>query len=221
MTIPEELRIALYPLGLISTFAFTLRFIIQWIQSEKAHQSTVTPHFWWISLFGNGSLLIHSLIQGQFFICLIQGANGVISWRNLNLMGKKENRWKLSFVFFLFTVVIFSTTSLFWLLSNGVWARIPVHILQTEKILSSTLLNGVGFLGIALFNSRFWIQWIFAEKSHTSKLESSFWQLSLLGALLSTLYFALIGDYINLIGPLFGIIPYFRNLILIRKLNDS
>lgn len=217
MIISEELRIALYPLGLISTVAFTLRFLIQWLQSEKAHRSTVSSTFWWISLAGNLSLLFHSLIQGQYFICLVQGINGVIAVRNINLMEEKKLQWDLSSVLFQLGAVSLSITGLFWMFSNQAWFRTPIHMFQTSLIAPSFLWNVIGFLGVTLFASRFWVQWIHAERSHTSSLERPFWWLSLIGASLSILYFTLIQDYINLIGPLFGMIPYCRNLILMRK----
>ena len=217
MIISEELRIALYPLGLISTIAFTLRFLIQWLQSEKAHKSTVSSTFWWISFAGNLSLLFHSLIQGQYFICLIQGVNGVIAIRNINLMKEKSLQWSLSNVFFQLLAVTLSITGLFWMFSNQAWFRTPIHAFQPSLIAPSFIWNVIGFLGVTLFASRFWVQWIQAERSHSSTLERPFWWLSLIGASLSILYFSLIQDYINLIGPLFGMIPYCRNLILMRK----
>lgn len=215
MVISEELRVILYPLGLISTLCFTLRFLVQWLQSERAGRSIVSRPFWWISLLGNGSLLIHSLIQGQYFICLVQGVNGVIAARNLNLMQPKT--WTLSTVLLQLGAVFIFITLLFFFFSPEAWWRTPVHAMQTALIAPSYGWNLIGFLGVVLFASRFWMQWIFAELTHTSQLPSCFWWLSLVGACLSILYFGAIQDYINLVGPLFGLIPYARNLILLRR----
>ena len=33
-------------------------------------------------------------------------------------------------------------------------------------------------------------------------------------------YFAVIGDLVNIVGPLFGLIPAIRNLILIKRSNE-
>lgn len=217
MIISESLRIALYPLGLISTIAFTLRFLIQWLQSEKAHKSTVSQTFWWISLAGNLSLLFHSLVQGQYFICVVQGINGVVAVRNINLMEEKKLQWKLSTVLIQLGAAVLSITGLFLIFSSQAWFRTPIHSFQTSLIAPSFIMNVIGFLGVTLFASRFWVQWVQAECSHTSSLERPFWWLSLIGASLSIVYFALIQDYINLVGPLFGMIPYCRNLMLMRK----
>lgn len=215
MVISEELRVALYPLGLISTLSFTLRFLFQWIQSEKAHRSVVSAPFWWISLIGNISLLIHSLIQGQYFICLVQGINGVIAVRNINLMKKKQ--WKFSFVLMQLASTLVLITALFWLFSNEAWFRTPIHAFQLATVAPSFGWSLLGILGVVLFASRFWVQWFQAERSHTSTLNGPFWWLSLIGASFSILYFAAIQDYINLVGPLFGLIPYLRNLMLLRR----
>lgn len=217
MVIPEHIRIILYPLGILSTFAFTGRFLIQWMQSEKAHRSIVTPSFWWLSIFGNVSLGVHALVQGQFFVCLVQAINGVIAARNLNLMSKSH--WRLFTVVMMLGCSIAIPTLLFWVFSSEDWFRIPVHAYQKNGLHVSPILHFVGALGIILFASRFWIQWIQAEKAQSSTLERPFWYLSLTGALLSVVYFAFIRDYINLAGPLFGLIPYFRNLMLLRDSN--
>ncbi|QLH36144.1 MAG: lipid-A-disaccharide synthase N-terminal domain-containing protein [Parachlamydiaceae bacterium] len=74
-----------------------------------------------------------------------------------------------------------------------------------------------GFAGLILFNSRFWIQWWHAEQTQTSTLGRSFWWISLAGALCSIAYFARIQDPVNLIGPVIGMIPYVRNLMLLHK----
>ena len=219
----DEWRIFLYPLGFLSGLAFGARFIIQWLQSEKAKQSIVTRSFWKLSLVGNLLLMLHSFIQVQFHVCLIQACNAVISWRNLNLM--QTRRPPISFVTvlglltasILITCLVFAIQESFFINVGG-WFRIPVAPWQTEATSSVPIAwHAIGTLGYLLFSSRFWIQWWQAERSHASVLPRSFWYLSLAGAVLSIFYFIRIADSVNLIGPLIGIIPYVRNLMLINK----
>ena len=218
----EELRALLYPLGLFSALAFTLRFIVQWLQSEKAKRSLVTASFWRLSMLGNLTLGLHALIQGQFPILLVQALNSVISWRNLNLMQEPSQQWSLSSTIQFLCLSTLLSALLFWFITpDGDWFRIPLHPLQNLSTSLSWLWHLFGTLGIVLFASRFWIQWIQAELAQKSTLESSFWWLSIIGALFSILYFALMRDYVNLVGPLFGLIPYCRNLALLRKANSS
>lgn len=217
MVIPEEVRSALYPLGIISTVAFTLRFLIQWMQSEKAGYSVVSAPFWWLSLLGNIALGVHSLIQGQFPVCAVQSVNAAIACRNLNLMQPHTKQWKLKTTVTLIIASFMLSIALFWFFSQDDWVRIPTHTYQTSATSLSYIWHGIGALGVVLFASRFWVQWIQAELAHESLLKGPFWWLSLVGAFFSILYFAAISDYINLVGPLFGLIPYCRNLMLLRK----
>lgn len=203
-------RIALYPLGWISAFAFGSRFLIQWLASEKAGR-TLTPRlFWQLSLLGNLSLAFHSWIQLQYPVCLVQSINAVISWRNLN---PYKSRWLV--VFLLFLAVGLSTT-LFWQ-QGGEWMRIPIHSYQQELLTFSLQWHLVGALGTFLFALRFWIQWFEVEKYGNTELQPIFWWISIAGALLSLIYFISIYDPVNAIGPLFGMIPFIRNLMLSRK----
>lgn len=219
----DEWRTFLYPLGFLSGIAFGARFIIQWLQSEKAGKSIVPRSFWELSLLGNLLLLIHSFIQVQYPICIIQVCNAVISWRNLNLMQSKRPPVSLSAVIELLAGSILLISLAFaaqsWFIGEeGSWLRIPKAPWQTSAADPISLFwHALGTVGTILFSSRFWIQWWFAERSHASNLPLSFWWLSLSGALLSIAYFIRIGDSVNLIGPLLGLIPYIRNLMLMRK----
>ncbi|MFI0434808.1 MAG: lipid-A-disaccharide synthase N-terminal domain-containing protein [Parachlamydiaceae bacterium] len=223
----DEWRSFLYPLGFLSSLAFGARFIIQWLQSEKAHKSVVPKSFWQISLIGNMLLLIHSFIQVQFHVCIVQGFNAVISWRNLNLMQEQKPTLSLQSVCLLLMCSAFFITLAFAvqdvvLMREFDWFRIPTAPWQSSSAPLAPLfwhfLGGTAFL---LFSSRFWVQWWFAEKAHTSYFPPCFWWLSLIGAILSIAYFLRIHDTVNLIGPLFGFIPYVRNLMLQSKIKSG
>lgn len=212
----EEWRVILYPLGFFSAFVFGGRFIVQWLQSEKLGKSVVTPLFWKISLIGNISLALHAFIQMQFHVCLIQVCSTIISWRNLSF--KKPNTFLSSFqkTLVMLCMGVFLVILAF-LVQGDYWFRTPPSILYAEAIKVSFGWHLIGFLGYGLFSSRFWIQWWMAEKQEKSYLPLSFWWLSLIGAILSCLYFLSIHDVVNMMGPLIGLIPYVRNLMLIYK----
>ncbi len=178
----DQWREWLYPLGFISSLMFSARFILQWIQSEKAQKSVVTPSFWKFSLIGNILLSIHALIQIQFHVCLIQASNAVISWRNLNLMKKRKVTIPLLFTLFIMfltmaTVVGFYTFQSFYLPEeSSAWFRSPF----SEEMIHP-LWHLLGVVGLLLFNSRFWIQWWDAERLQESRLGPLFWWTSLVG----------------------------------------
>jgi lipid-A-disaccharide synthase-like uncharacterized protein len=219
----DEWRTFLYPLGFLSAFTFAARFIVQWVQSEKAQRSVVPRLFWQLSLCGNLLLLLHSFIQVQYPICLMQAINAVISWRNLNLMQTQHSpvtfrtaRWLLMGACVLTTLGFIAQD--WMLMQGGQWFRVPTAPWQKVSIHSiSPLWHGLGAIGYLLFCSRFWVQWWLAEKAQASHLPLSFWWLSLSGALLSMTYFVYTRDSVNLLGPSLGLIQYIRNLMLIYK----
>src|SRR5262245_49448036 len=117
-------REILYPLGYLSAFAFTARFLVQWINSELQQKSVVTRAFWRLSLLGNLLLMIHTFLQLQYHVCIVQACNAIISWRNLNLMESKAHQWKFQSVLKLFVGGCIAITAGFvlqgYVLSNGV-----------------------------------------------------------------------------------------------------
>lgn len=220
-----EWREFLYPLGFLSSIAFGARFSLQWLYSEYRGKSTVTKGFWVLSLVGNILLLIHATIQLQYHVAIVQSCNSVISWRNLNLMGAPARRVERKTVVAAMLTLSVAMTFLFYFSTSAVssdnvtWFRVPTHSLTLWSSPSSTpfALHLFGFVGIALFSSRFWVQWWLAEREKKSYLGKSFWWLSLIGDLMSIIYFAYIGDSVNFVGPALGTIPYLRNLMLLYK----
>lgn len=214
----DDWRVFLYPLGFLSTVAFGVRFIVQWIGSEIEGRSIVPRSFWQISLIGNTLLLVHSFIQLQYHVCIIQAGNAVISWRNLNLMYPPSEQVSFRSVLMLLASMLSLTTLAFAVHADSSWFRIPTAPWQdAAQEPLSFLWHIIGFTGFALFSSRFWVQWWNAEKQHESLLGPAFWWLSLSGAICSLVYFSVIHDLVNLVGPAVGMIPYVRNLMLIRK----
>lgn len=216
----EEWRFWLYPLGFLPSIFFFLRFFIQWLQSEKAGRSTLTPLFWQLSLAGNLALGVHGLIQAQYTVALFQSINSVIAARNLNLMAPLSRHWSLRATLKLLTASILFPTLYFIFFTSGEWMRVPKHFFSAGEAVSP-LWHVVGSLGMFLFAVRFWIQWIQAETQHQSTLSAPFWWISFLGAFLSFVYFAVISDPVNLLGPLFTIALSARQLFILRKENAS
>ncbi|MDB6081052.1 MAG: lipid-A-disaccharide synthase [Chlamydiia bacterium] len=218
----DGIRAELYPLGILSVIAFGLRFIIQWYESEKAKRSVVTPLFWKLSLAGNFFLFIHSIIQVHFPICLIQSLQTVLSWRNINLLKPKKFHISFEKTLFLLFCSAFLTILIFllqgYILENGVnyWLRSPYSTgVHGKPVVASPLVHFIGIIGISAFSLRFWIQWWMAEKHQKSELTKTFWWLSLFGAVLSIIYFSILLDWVNAVGPILAIVPYSRNLWLI------
>lgn len=216
----ETWREWLYPLGFLASIAFTSRFLLQWIASEMKGESHVIKSFWVLSIAGNLMLFTHGWIQLQIHVCLIQGCQALLAWRNLDLMRGEEARATQKGVIIALCAVCAAVILSFALQIGSEsfeWFRSPVTPWYHAKKKLGIVWHIVGTLGMVLFSSRFFVQWWHAEKQRASLLNRQFWILSLLGAVLMIVYFAKMRDFVNLIGPCFGLIPYFRNLMLLRQ----
>jgi len=77
----------------------------------------------------------------------------------------------------------------------------------------------VGFFGQFLFSMRFIIQWIASEKKKKSYIPIAFWYFSISGGITLLIYAIHRQDPVFIIGQLFGILIYIRNLFFILKKN--
>jgi len=76
-------------LGFFGQFLFSMRFLIQWIVSEKKKQSTIPTAFWYLSISGSLVLLTYAIyIKNPVFI-LGQSVGSIIYLRNLILIYRK------------------------------------------------------------------------------------------------------------------------------------
>jgi len=219
----EKMRAFLYfPLGLLPSLFFTLRMLIQWIQSERRKESCVTPLFWKLSLAGNLLLYCHHVVQVQLHFALFQCVNALIAWRNLDFLQKERAPRSRGVVFgllggaLLLTVLFFLWQGIF-LLDEMDWVRTPQKLWNVTRQYHSTAWHIMGTFGAALFASRLWIQWWGAESQQQSTLGRAYWILSIVGSAIVLLYAWHIRDVVIAIYHLFALIPYLRNLMLIKR----
>jgi lipid-A-disaccharide synthase-like uncharacterized protein len=76
--------------GFLGQGLFTLRFLAQWIASERAHRSTVPLAFWWLSLAGGLVLFVYALHRRDPVFAVGQGCGLTIYVRNLMLIGRQR-----------------------------------------------------------------------------------------------------------------------------------
>ena len=72
----------------------------------------------------------------------------------------------------------------------------------------------IGWMGNAVFSSRFLVQWYATEKKKQVVVPTVFWWLSLAGSLLLLIYALRQTDSVFIYAYLFPWIPYTRNLII-------
>ena len=80
-------------IGLVAQFMFSIRFILQWIASERARASMVPETFWYFSCFGGALLLIYAIHRSDPVFVIGQTAGLVVYARNLYFirLGKRAS----------------------------------------------------------------------------------------------------------------------------------
>ncbi|SHF55856.1 Lipid A Biosynthesis N-terminal domain-containing protein [Salegentibacter echinorum] len=81
----EDIPLWLMVLGSIAQLVFTLRFVYQWLYSEKRKKSSLPLGFWWLSLAGACLVLIYAIFRrdpvlliGHLFGALMYSRNIII-----------------------------------------------------------------------------------------------------------------------------------------------
>lgn len=78
-------------LGFLGQFFFFLRFLVQWIVSERRGRSTVPVPFWYCSLAGGAVLLAYAIHRADPVFIVGQAGGLLIYGRNLVLI-RRERR---------------------------------------------------------------------------------------------------------------------------------
>jgi lipid-A-disaccharide synthase-like uncharacterized protein len=77
--------------GFAAQLMFSMRFIIQWIASERARRSIVPEAFWYFSLFGGVLLFAYAVYRADPVFMLGQGMGLLIYARNLQMIWKAKS----------------------------------------------------------------------------------------------------------------------------------
>jgi lipid-A-disaccharide synthase-like uncharacterized protein len=88
LSAPETVVLAV---GFGGQLLFSLRFVLQWLASERAGRSVVPPVFWHVSLAGGTALLAYALLRADPVFILGQGLGLLVYGRNLWLL-RRERR---------------------------------------------------------------------------------------------------------------------------------
>jgi lipid-A-disaccharide synthase-like uncharacterized protein len=79
-------------IGLFGQSLFMMRFIIQWIHSERAQQSVVPEAFWYFSLSGSMIVLIYAVHQKDLVFILSQSLGTIIYVRNIQMIWRNKRK---------------------------------------------------------------------------------------------------------------------------------
>ena len=94
---------------------------------------------------------------------------------------------------------------------------LPKFIVDYLSELKLDLWIILGFIGMALFSSRFIVQWIASERKKESIIPISFWYLSIVGSLVMLSYSMKRADVVFILSYLFNSFVYVRNLYFIYR----
>jgi lipid-A-disaccharide synthase-like uncharacterized protein len=76
--------------GFVGQALFSMRFLLQWVHSERARRSVIPIAFWYFSLGGSIVLLAYAIHRQDPVFILGQGAGIVIYLRNLWLIFRER-----------------------------------------------------------------------------------------------------------------------------------
>jgi lipid-A-disaccharide synthase-like uncharacterized protein len=80
--------------GFVGQAMFFMRFLLQWLASEKSGQSIIPPSFWYFSILGALALLAYSVYRADPVFIIGQLLGLIIYSRNLHLLHKMADQVK-------------------------------------------------------------------------------------------------------------------------------
>lgn len=84
-------------------------------------------------------------------------------------------------------------------------------------VTNHTLWLIVGFVGQALFGTRFIVQWLYSEHHGRSLIPIAFWYFSIAGGCILLAYSIYKRDPVFIVGQATGVLIYLRNLYFLRR----
>jgi lipid-A-disaccharide synthase-like uncharacterized protein len=77
-------------LGFAGQLFFGLRFVVQWVASERKGESIIPIYFWYLSLVGSMILLAYAIFRRDPVFILGQSTGFIVYTRNLMLIYRKR-----------------------------------------------------------------------------------------------------------------------------------
>jgi len=79
-------------LGFVGQALFSMRFLIQWVYSEKHKKSIIPKAFWYFSIAGGLTLFSYALLRQDPVFIAGQGLGIFIYLRNLVFIKREKNK---------------------------------------------------------------------------------------------------------------------------------
>jgi lipid-A-disaccharide synthase-like uncharacterized protein len=78
-------------LGFAGQALFTMRFLVQWVQSERRRESVIPTAFWYFSIAGGLTLLVYAIYRWDPVFMLGQAGGLMVYVRNLHFIRIRQN----------------------------------------------------------------------------------------------------------------------------------
>ena len=189
-------------IGCLGIGAFTSRFIVQWLASEKAGHSVAPTAFWWLSLTGSLCMGTYTYHEGELVLLAGHVLNGALFARNLHLSLRPKAEGARHPL--LGVLALAMTATVIWLSLGSARAG----------LVESPVWFAISVLGTCIWSSRFVVQWWQSEGTGQSHFPVLFWWISLVGNMLLLAYTSHLGKPILIAGYLTGPLVQARNLML-------
>jgi lipid-A-disaccharide synthase-like uncharacterized protein len=79
-------------LGFVAQAMFTMRFLVQWLASERVGKSVIPLAFWWFSISGGLLLFAYALYRRDPVFILGQGFGVFVYLRNLQFVLRERRQ---------------------------------------------------------------------------------------------------------------------------------
>lgn len=77
-------------IGFIGQALFSMRFLVQWLQSERVKRSVIPDSFWYFSVMGGVTLLVYAIHRRDPVFIVGQATGLFIYLRNLHFILKER-----------------------------------------------------------------------------------------------------------------------------------
>jgi lipid-A-disaccharide synthase-like uncharacterized protein len=88
----DQLKNPWVAIGFAGQLVFSMRFLVQWIASERRKRSVIPASFWYLSLAGAGLLLTYAVSKADPVFIVGQLLGFVVYLRNLHLLVRSGER---------------------------------------------------------------------------------------------------------------------------------
>lgn len=201
--------------GLVAQSMFFMRFLVQWIVSEKAKRSVIPSLFWYFSLAGSTLMFCYGILREDAVIIAGQALGYVIYTRNIYYIRRD---WLGAYVLPLVAMVAILLIIFDFYDNYSLDQAAAAFSDWWGRLASANRTIAIfGFFAQGLFYCRFIVQWITTERRKLSVVPELFWYFSISGGILMFIYGVLREDPVLMLGQSTGIFIYGRNLFFIWR----